>query len=239
MCHPNAGFVVMDAVGATLRMNHWHHRAPKAVQWRAIWLASYNIAMVTIPRSAAELLEVLPLRRFSTADYLHMIQTGVLGPGEHVELIAGMIVNMPPAGSRHHHFLKRLNQLFAPIWSKGHVWIQGTLTVAEGEVYDPDFMFLRLRANGYKHELPGPQDVLLLVEAADSSLRRDRQIKLPVYASAGVRDYWIADLERETLMIHREPESGAYRVTETRQGDEVVSPLAAPELSFRVRQAFE
>jgi Uma2 family endonuclease len=195
--------------------------------------------MSTIPQSTAELIAIAPLHRFSTADYLDMIEKGVLGPSDHVELIGGLIVNMSPAGSRHNHFLATINQLFSPLWNKGEVWIQGTLTVAPGEVYDPDFMLLRPKPGRYKNQLPDASDVLLVIEAAESSLRRDQQIKLPVYAAGGIAEYWLADLEQETLIIHREPHAGGYRLVETRRGDDVVSPLAAAEFSFAVRKAFE
>ena len=196
--------------------------------------------MTTAFQYTAELMELAPPHRFSTAHYLVMIDKGVLGPDDHVELIGGLIVEMSPAGSRHNHFLGQLNRLFAPIFANGNVvvWVQGTLTVSEGEVYDPDFMLLRPRSGGYKHQLPGPMDVLLVVEAADSSMRRDRQIKLPVYAAAGISEYWIADLDREELIVHREPDGNAYRVVQTFRGEDVVSPLAAPELSFAVQRAF-
>ena len=195
--------------------------------------------MATIVQSAVDVPSLLPLHRFSTADYLEMIEKGVIGPGDRVELVGGIIVDMSPAGSCHSQFLGQLNRLFAPLLDSTDVWIQGTLAVTEGQVYDPDFMLLRRKPGGYKHKLPGPGDVRLIVEAAESSFRRDQQIKLPVYAAAGIPEYWIADLQRELLIIHREPEAGSYKVTETRQGDDIVSPSAAPDLSFAVRQAFD
>jgi Uma2 family endonuclease len=111
--------------------------------------------------------------------------------------------------------------------------------VAEGDVYDPDLMLLRRKPAGYNNQLPAAADVLLLVEAAESSLRRDQQIKLPVYAAAGIPEYWIADLDRELLIIHRNPSEGTYTSMEIRRGDEVVSPSAAPELAFTVRALFD
>lgn len=195
--------------------------------------------MATVEQLTTELPDFLTLRRFRTADYLQMVKVGVLGPEDNVELIGGMIVEMSPAGSRHNHFLGRLNRLFAQILDKGEVWVQGTLRVAEGEVYDPDFMLLRLKPGGYKQQLPSPQDVLLLVEAAESSLRRDQQVKLPAYAGVGIRDYWIADLEREVILVHRQPEGKAYHEVTTLQGNDVLSPLAAPDFSFAVREAFD
>jgi len=127
--------------------------------------------MSTISQPTVELMQIAPLHRFSTADYLEMIEKCVLGPDDHVELIEGIIVNMSPQGSRHGHFLMRLNRLFAPLMGRFEITIQSTLTVAEGQVYDPDFLLMRQKAEGYKNRLPGSDDVKLVVEAAGSSLR--------------------------------------------------------------------
>jgi Uma2 family endonuclease len=239
----------------------------------------YNFAMATILQTTAELMQIAPLHRFSSADYLEMIDKGVLGPEDHVELIDGVIVektesgipphrfsttqylemiekgvigpndrvelvegiilDMSPAGSRHNQLLGQLTRIFAPLLDKVDLWIQGTLVVAEGQVYDPDVMLLRRKPEGYKLKLPVPVDVLLIVEAADSSFRRDHILKLPVYAAAGIREYWIADLDREQFLVYRDPKGSTYVTIETRQGDDIVSPLAAPDFSFAVRQAFD
>jgi Uma2 family endonuclease len=195
--------------------------------------------MATIPLPAADITEVAPLHRFSTADYFEMIDKGVLGPKDRVELIGGVIVEISPAGIPHNHYLIKILRLFAPILTRFEIAIQGTLTVSEGHVFDPDFMLLQRRPDGYKKKLPDASDVQLLIEAAESSMPRDRKIKLPAYAAAGIPEYWIADLENEQFLIYRDPDGSRYRSAETRRGDDVVSPLAAPELSFRVRDAFE
>ncbi len=62
---------------------------------------------------------------------------------------------------------------------------------------------------------------------------------MPVYAGADIPEYWIADLEQETLILHRDPSASGYRVMETRSGKEVVSPVAAPDFSFTTWQAFD
>ncbi len=195
--------------------------------------------MAAIPLPTADFVQIAPPHRFSTADYLEMIEKGVLGPDDRVELIGGMIVEMSPQGSRHNHFLMQLNRLFVPLWDRAIIAIQATVTIAEGAVFDPDFLLLRKRADGYKSVHPAAQDILLVVEAAESSLPRDQKIKMPAYASAGIPDYWIADLEREVLIIHREPDAGGYGMIDKRSGEDVVSPLAAPDFSFKVRQAFD
>jgi Uma2 family endonuclease len=183
--------------------------------------------------------EFLPPGRFSTAQYLRMIEAGVLGPEDKVELIGRMIVQMSPAGIPHNNFLINIVDLFGPLLGRFKFAIQATLTVAEGHVFDPDFMLLVRRPGGFKAKLPDASDVRLVIEAAESSLPRDQKIKMPVYASAGIPEYWIADLEREVLIVHREPQPGGYRLIETHSGDKVVSPLAAPDFSFAVRQAFD
>src|SRR5687768_15831219 len=117
--------------------------------------------MATIVQSTSDLLQIAPLHRFSTADYLEMIDKGVLGPKDKVELIGGVIVEMSPAGIPHNHCLMCLVRLFAPLLNNFEIAIQGTLTVSEGQVYDPDLMLLRRRDDGYKTRLPDATDVAL------------------------------------------------------------------------------
>jgi Uma2 family endonuclease len=195
--------------------------------------------MVTILQPVAAPAETLPLWHFTTARYLQMIQVGVLGPKDHVELVGGMVVEMSPQGSRHNHFLMQLNRLFVPLWDRAIIAIQATATIAEGAVYDPDMLLLRHRPDGYKDKHPSPQDIMLVVEASESSLRRDQQVKLPVYASAGIAEYWIADLDHETLIVNREPEGNGYRAVQTLRGDDLISPVACPDFSFAVRKLFD
>lgn len=195
--------------------------------------------MTTITPPSVDLFELAPLHQFSSAEYMEMINKGVLDPQDRVELIGGFIVNMSPQGSRHNSFLMKLNRLFAPLHSRFFISVQGTLTVAEGQIFDPDFILLQQNPEGYKLKLPEPKDVCLVVEAAESSLHFDQRIKLPLYATAAIPEYWIADLEREVIIIHRQPVAAHYASIETRQGDDIVSPLAAPELTFRVRQTFD
>lgn len=195
--------------------------------------------MSTIEQINVGVPDFLPLWQCSTSRYLEMIEKDVFGPNDRVELIGGMIVDMSPAGSRPNHFLGQLNRLFAPAFDKFEVWIQGTMIVGEGQVYDPDFMLLRQKPGGYKDRLPECGDVLLVVEAAETSLKRDQQIKLPVYAAAGIAEYWIADLDQESILVHREPQVTVYQSIKACRGEDLVSPLEMPELSFAARKTFD
>lgn len=194
--------------------------------------------MSTIVIPTADCPVVLPPAKFTSEEYLAMVDAGFL-EGKKVELIDGVIVAMSPAGVPHNYFLMNLNRLFAPLWDRAIVSIQGTLPIYEGQVFDPDFMLLRLRPDGYKREHPKAQDVQLVIEAAASSLTRDRKHKLPVYAAAGIQEYWIADLDREQIIVHRDPFEDMYRSMQILSGEERLSPLAASDFSLTVRQMFE
>jgi len=180
----------------------------------------------------------LPLHRFSTSDYLQMIDTGVLGRGDKVELIDGIIVSMSPSGSRHNHVVSNLTVLFAPAFAQARPSVQGTLSLVEGQVFDPDFMLLRQKLDGYKNALPAPADVMLLIEVSESSLRRDRDIKLPIYAAAGVREYWIVDIDTQSVLVHRNPTANGYTTNQHVRGDESISPQALPDFGLTARDIF-
>jgi Uma2 family endonuclease len=90
------------------------------------------------------------------------------------------------------------------------------------------------RLDRYRFHHPGPDDVLFVLEISDSSLRYDRDVKLPVYAAAGVAEVWIEDLPNRTLHVYREPEGRGYKTALQFRSDESVSPLAFPEIAFAV-----
>ncbi len=203
-----------------------------------VWAPGYNVCMTAAQAHIQVRGESLAARRFSTSDYLRMIEAGMFGPSDRVELIEGMIVARSPAGPRHHHVLTRLTTLFAPLYDRLLPSVQGTIILADGEVYDPDFMVLCPRPGGYKASLPQGSDVLLLIEASDSSLKRDQHVKLPASAAAGISEYWIADLDREALLVHRDPQGQSYRDIRTLTQHESVAPLAAPDLTIEVREVY-
>lgn len=180
----------------------------------------------------------LPISPLSTEQYLQMIAAGILGTDDKVELIGGQITPMAPAGPEHGGSLIQLTRRFAAALDECELLIQGTVVISEGNVFDPDLTLLRRKPEGYKHAHPRPEDILLIVESAASSLPRDRHVKLPAYAAAGIQEYWIADLEREALTVYRGPDGTVYRSEQTFTCDATVTPLACPELAIRVGDIF-
>jgi Uma2 family endonuclease len=182
----------------------------------------------------------LPISRLSTDQFLQIIETGIFESSEKkVELIEGVITEMSPPGPEHESSLLQLITLFAPVVSRFYLAIQGTLVLPEGNLYLPDLALLRRKPEGYRHAHAGPEDVVLVLESSATSLPKDRFLKLPVYAAAGIQEYWIVDLERETLLVYRDPHGGAYRSEQTLVGEQTVSPLACSDLTIRVADIFQ
>ncbi len=153
----------------------------------------------------------LPRHRLTVDDYYRMGETGVLAPDARTELINGEIIDMTPPGSRHSATVAFLADILTAVTGSSAIrWVQSPLRLNHSSEPQPDLMLLKRRDDFYAEENPGPADVILLVELSDSSLRYDRQIKGPLYASHGIPEYWLVDLAAHELQIHRQPRNGAY-----------------------------
>lgn len=180
----------------------------------------------------------LPVAPLSTEQYLRMIDAGVFDSSDKVELIGGFITPMAPVGPEHNGSLFELTKFFAPVAERFVIAVQATVAVSEGQVLEPDFALLTPRADKYMTALPRAADVLLVIESAASSIKSDRHVKLPIYAAAGIPEYWIVDLNDKTLEIHREPVGDGYAHRLKLTGNDVASPLACPEVTLRVGSLF-
>ena len=111
------------------------------------------------------------------------------------------------------------------------MWPQNPVRLDRSNEPQPDLAVLRRRADFYATgERPGPGDILLLVEVADSSLRFDRTVKLPLYARAGIGEVWIVDLQRRAIDTYRMPAGDAYGEMTTHQPDGRIALALAPEI---------
>jgi Uma2 family endonuclease len=172
-------------------------------------------------------------RRFTVKEYYLMAKAGILGEDDRVELIDGEIVEMAPIGSRHAARVKRLIQLLSQrVGSSAIVSAQDPVRLSEHSEPQPDIALLRPRDDFYASAHPGPQDVLLIIEIADTSIDYDRQVKVPLYARAGIPEYWLVDLPGQRIEVYRDPAAGEYRqVRLVRQGERLV-PEAFPSLEL-------
>jgi Uma2 family endonuclease len=182
-----------------------------------------------------EITALRPRRRFNVEDYYRMAEAGILGEDDRVELIEGEIVEMPPIGPAHGGGVTYLNYAFPRLVGGDAILsVQNPVRLSDLSEPVPDLMLLRPRPDFYRESHPGPDDVLLLIEVADRTAAFDRRVKLPLYARAGIREYWIVDLGAGLVEVHREagPKGYAER-TEFRPGDSV-APAAFPDAVLSV-----
>jgi Uma2 family endonuclease len=154
------------------------------------------------------------------------------------ELIDGEIISKMGQTPPHTYGSRALMAWPIAAFGADRVAIQATLDLVEHSPdYDepePDAMVTVEGAAAYVDRHPRPDDLLLLVEVADSSVRFDRTAKAALYARSGVREYWIVDIPGRRVLAHRQPSPGGYIDITSYGGDEALSPLARPEATVRV-----
>ena len=137
---------------------------------------------------------------------------------------------MTAVGHDHASVLSRLTHLlFERLHRRAILWPQNPLVILPDSEPEPDIILLAWRDDFYRHALPRPEDVSLLVEVADTSLRYDRHIKGPLYAEAGVRDYWIVDVAGDAIEVYREPGPQGFQRTDRVGRGGTLTPLAFPD----------
>jgi len=179
---------------------------------------------------------VLKTRRFTVDDYHRMGEAGILAEDDRVELLAGEIIEMSPIGPRHAGTVSRLNTLFSSrLGTRVIVSIQNPILLrTEDSEPQPDMVLLRPRADFYSRSHPEAQDVYLVIEVADTSVEKDREVKFPIYARAGILEAWLLDVSTGHVEIHRQPTAGGYGDVHLLQQGELITPLAFPDLALAV-----
>ncbi len=166
---------------------------------------------------------ILRRHRFTTSDYHRMGQTGLLPDELRTELLDGEILEMSPINSLHAGTVKRLNRLLSQLFGrKAIISIQDPLALSEYSEPEPDVAILKPRPDFYSTAHPTPADVLFVIEVADSSIYKDRNVKLPHYASAGIPEVWLVDLEAQNIEVYTQPEGQAYQQKQTFRGGDTI-----------------
>jgi Uma2 family endonuclease len=151
-------------------------------------------------------------RSFTVAEYERMSETGILSEQDRVELIEGEIIKMSPVGERHAACVDALAELLKELLGRSvNVRVQNPIRLDDYSEPQPDIALLKRRDDFYKNAHPRPDDVLLIIEVSDSTLEYDRQIKLPLYARAGVGEVWIVNLVDEVIETHAQPSGDSYQ----------------------------
>ena len=151
------------------------------------------------------------IRQLTSSEYYGMMENGIIREGERVELISGQVFTMAAKGTRHTLCTRNLfKQLLVSIGDRADVQSQDPITLPNNSEPEPDIVIARLREDNYANSHPSPTDIILAIEVADSSIKFDREVKAPLYAAAGINEYWIINLIDDRLEIYRQPEGNIY-----------------------------
>lgn len=179
-------------------------------------------------------LEPNRLKRLTVQDYHRMSELGILDPDERTELIAGQIVLTASKGTSHVLTLRLLAIELETLLHHRPVFVstQDPIRLDNYSEPEPDLTIVRGTIQDYAEHHPRPNEVCLIVEVADSTLKQDCEIKDKLYAQAGIADYWVVDLKNRQLHIFRHPTPTGYTshliLTEPNQ----ISPLVFPDVNL-------
>lgn len=180
------------------------------------------------------------LYRFTVDQYLEAARLGIFPDGEKIELIEGIIVKMSPIGEAHNWGTSDLIAVFARliIEKRAAVCSQSTIRLKRSAP-EPDLILVRTESINRK-SLPTAAEIALLVEASDSSIRKDRSYKLAMYAAECVVEYWIVNLQAKEIEVYREPNAAGrtYASKQTFKIGDSVAPLAFPDYFVAVADVF-
>ncbi|MFD3005024.1 Uma2 family endonuclease [Thermus tengchongensis] len=169
--------------------------------------------------------------RFTAEDFHRMHEAGILPEDARVELVRGEIFTMSPVGKRHMAAVKRLMDLLFPLQQarKALLQVQDPLRLSPENEPQPDLALLAYREDFYRDKVPEARDALLVVEVADTSLDYDLNVKVPLYARAGVPEVWVVDLARDRVHVFRRPAGEGYGEREAlEEGELEVLGLKVP-----------
>jgi Uma2 family endonuclease len=168
-------------------------------------------------------------RLFTVEDYQRMVEAGILSEDDRVELIRGEVVAMSPVGPAHNGAIIRALNALVPLVSRhALVSAQGAVRLGKYDEPQPDIVLLRPKADCYTTQHPGPTDILLIIEIADSSLEYDRKMKAGLYAETGILEYWIADIPNDCVWAYSDPHNNTYRtIRRFRRGESLTPHLLA------------
>jgi Uma2 family endonuclease len=153
-----------------------------------------------------------PRRLLTVDEYHQMGEAGILTEDDRVELIEGELVAMAPIGSEHIAASNSLNRLLVlAVGDRGIVSVGNPVRLNRHSEPQPDFSVLKPR-DDYRKMLPRPEDTLLAVEVANTSLDYDRKVKLALYARSGIPEVWIVNLAANEVEVYRSPVADNYTV---------------------------
>jgi len=175
-------------------------------------------------------------RPFTVDEYYRMAEAGILGEDDRVELLDGEIVQMSPVGVAHSACVDLLTRALEAVRRHAAtIRVQSPIRLGKYSEPEPDVSVLRGQPRDYVERHPGPADVLLVVEVADTSLLYDRRRKVPAYARSGIPEVWLVDLPAKRVSVFRGPGADGYGTLEELAAGDELTIQAIPAVTIPVR----
>ncbi|WP_373529372.1 Uma2 family endonuclease [Nostoc sp.] len=189
-------------------------------------------------------MSIAQAKRFTLDEYHRLGEFGFFHEDDHIELINGEIIEMAAKGTAHETCLRNLlRELPKLVGDRATLQSQAPITLPPNSEPEPDFAILQNRDDNYLSAHPKPADILLVMEVSDSSLGYDQDVKIPLYAQAGITDYWIFNLFDNYLESYSEPyqdNKGKYGYLNKRifLSNQVINFPYSPDLSLDLARVF-
>ena len=177
-------------------------------------------------------------RRFSVDEWYQMRDLGLLDG--RFEILDGAAIEKRGQKPAHYFALMQLSHWAAKVFGIGLVRTQGPISIPVPEgLYnepEPDLAVTREDTTAYADRHPGPEDLALVVEVSDTTLRTDLIVKARLYARAGIPEYWTVDLAARQLHAHRNPVNGEYTEAIVYNESDSAVPYSRPDAGLLVRE---
>jgi Uma2 family endonuclease len=186
-------------------------------------------------KSTRDMEATIKTHAITVAEFDRMVEAGVYGPQDRIELIDGQLIDVPPQGPPHYGTLMRFeHRLRAALGTRAHVRCQGPLPVGVDSQPEPDIALVRWNARFYDDVHPTVEETYAVIEIAYTSLQFDRGIKRRIYGAGRIPEYWVVDLEAGAIEVYREPHDLGYTPPAVFQRGQRVSFAAFPDVVFTV-----
>ena len=175
--------------------------------------------------------------KITATEFFQMGKFGILKDDARIELLDGDLIEMSPISPEHSFAVSGLHSYFAQkLAGKAYITSQNPIVVNEVNVPQPDVVIAKW-SKDYATRHPGPADIGLIIEVASTSLAYDRGAKRSLYAQHGIPEYWILNLNDDTVERYSSPSDGQYTQFEKLDTASSLSPLAFPDVAIDLKLA--
>ena len=174
-------------------------------------------------------------KRFRVEDFRKMTEAGILPEESGWEVIDGYLMDKMTIGSKHASIVNRLNSLLSGlVENRAIVSVQNPIQIDDYNEPEPDIALLHKRSDFYAKSLPTSTDVFLLIEVAETTIAYDRDVKMTLYAEAGIMEVWLVNLNEESIEQYSSPQNGRFGSVETLRKGQSIQSISLEELSLNV-----